>query len=125
MEGHVAHDEGPQLRECRTILPHTTQMGKPVDPSVQKWLEAELVKQFGGFTAHSSWGACIMADKSIKQEGGITYDVALRENSYNKLVLLALGILRRADQETVYIRDPFGRVFIGSTAAQLTGGWIG
>lgn len=122
----MAHQEGPQLRECRLVLPNLTKDGKSVDPSVQPWLETELVKQFGGFTAYAGWGACTMRDGSLKREEGTVYDVALHgDRDYTRLVLIGLSVLRRADQETVYIRDGYGRVYIGSNAAELTGAWVG
>jgi hypothetical protein len=126
MEGHMAHLEGPQLRECRLVLPAHTKDGEPVDPAVAVWLEAELIKQFGGYTAYACWGDCTMRDGSHKHESGVVYDVALRgDPAYHKFVLIGLGVLRRADQETVYMRDPYGRVYIGSNAAELIGGWSG
>lgn len=113
--------------ECRIILP-TTKKDKEtlVDPSVSEWLQSQLIEKFGGYTAFSGWGGYTMHDGTPKTENVVIYDVAIRGNrDYNKLVILALGILRRADQETVYIRDPYGRVYIGSTAMDLTGGRLG
>ena len=107
------------LYECRLVLPHYTQHGLHVDHTVQPWLEKALVQKFGGFNAYHSWGSGAMKDGSNKRESGITYDVALSPPDYSKLVLIALGVLRRADQETVYTRDPKGRAWIGANAIEL------
>lgn len=116
------HGKHNLLRECRVILPAFTQKGLNVDHSVQPWLEHELTKQFGGFTSMEGRGAYTFRNGSVTTQAILIYDVALFERDYTKLVLIALGIRQRADQETVYIRDPFGRTFIGSDAYSLTAG---
>jgi len=108
-----------QLRETRIILPFMTQHGSPVRLDVRVWLDAELAEKFGGFTCFQGQGACTMRDSSLKTEGDWVYDVAMPERDYPKLILIGLKLLTKADQETVYLRDPYGRVFIGSGAAEL------
>lgn len=115
------HGGFDQLRETRIILPFMTQVGSPVRQDVRPWLEAELTEKFGGFTCYQGQGACTMRDGALKTEGDWIYDVAMPERDYPKLVLIALRLRAKADQETIYLRDPYGRVFIGSDASQLCG----
>lgn len=124
----MARTDGPQLRECRIILPTLTQKGELFDVrKVRKWVEASLAAHFGGWTITPGAGECTMEDGSKKPETVFVYDVAIpgTEAAYRNLVRIALGIKEMADQETVYVKDPWGRVFIGATAAELTGEGVG
>lgn len=110
------------LHECRLILPDFEQdKVNPVDPSVQTWLEDTLVKHFGGYTRVRCTGGYKMADGEVKFEGGWVYDVATDLPGYGYVVLIALGILRRPRQETVYVRGFNGTVYIGANAMELGG----
>ena len=102
------------MREIRIILP------RAAGERPQQWLEAELVKAFGGWTRALTFGAWL-SDGKLETEPGYTYDIAVKDEPMSDFALKRIvgELFARTTEQAIYVRERTGQVVIydRSTAA--------
>lgn len=101
-----------EKREARIIAPQRDNDGREVEAALQS-LEQSLSHSFGGFTRTAGYGGWFDGGKVVKEAVHV-YDVAcdLTSDTAVKLRHIAVGLLRDARQQAVYLRYPNGHVEI-------------